>query len=103
MTVDGKQYFYERDGARILKRLIFNSPRSQRRHCFPARRRAERYPEFVALEIAKYDDGSGYYLFHITTEDENSDTYHSSMQEAMQQAEVEFGVTEEEWIDVAVA
>ncbi len=93
----------ERYGARILKRLDLqprHSSKSEARHYLPSDQ-ANPYPHFVSLEIAKYDNDGGYYLFHITEDGENSDTYHSSMQEAMEHAEFEFGVKPEEWIDVA--
>lgn len=73
--------------------------KSQTRHYLPSAT-ANPYPAFVSLEIAKYDDAPGYYLFHITNEGENSDTYHSSIEEAMAQANFEFGITAEEWLDV---
>ncbi len=101
--MSGPSSLYERDGARVLKRLDLHShhsAQSKTRHYLP-RDQANPYPHFVALEIAKYDNDGGYYLFHITDEGDNSDTYHSSMQEAMEQAEFEFGVAPEEWMDVA--
>lgn len=91
--------FYERDGARVLKRVDLqphHRRESRTKHCL----KGKRFPVFVSLEIATYDD-KGYYLFHITEEGENSDTYHDSVQEAMGQAKFEFDVAEEEWIDVS--
>lgn len=93
-----EQPLYERDGARVLKRLDLQ----------PHHRRESRtkhylgntpFPPFVSLEIATYND-VGYYLFHVTADGENNDTYHDSVQEAMDQAKFEFDVAEEEWIDV---
>ncbi len=96
------QLGYEREGARILKRLDLkphHSAKSRTRHYLPSDQ-ANPYPQFVSLEIAKYDTDAGFYLFHITVNGENSDTYHSTMQEAMDQPEFEFGITKDEWIDV---
>ncbi len=92
---------YERDGARILKRVDLgphHSPRSQTRHYLPSDS-ANPYPPFVSLEIGKYD-GTDYYLFHVTIDGENTDTWHASVEDAMDQAEFEFGVKPEEWVDV---
>lgn len=93
---------YERDGAIVLKRFDLSQghPPSKTKHYLPSES-ANPYPDFVSLKIAKYQNDPGYYLFHITSDGQNSDTYHSSMQEALEQAEFEFGVKPEEWIDVA--
>lgn len=93
--------FYERDGARVLKRLDLRPDQlpSKTRHYLPSDS-ANPHPNFVSLEIAKYENDSGYYLFHITDDGQNSDTYHSTIEEAMGQAEFEFGVKPEDWIDV---
>lgn len=101
--LETQQTVYERDGARVLKRIDLqphHSPKSQTRHYLPSDN-ANAYPQFAALEIAKYDSDGGFYLFHVTVGGENADTYHSTMQEAMEQAEFEFGVKKEEWIDVS--
>ncbi len=100
--MEGVGMGYERDGAIILKRLDLRSdhPQCKTKHYLP-RDSANPYPDFVSLEIARYEDAPGYYLFHITSDGQNSDTYHSSMQEALEHAEFEFGVKPEEWIDVA--
>jgi len=50
------------------------------------------------LIIAKYEDCSGYYLLHIDKEGkEMTDTYHETIEDALEQADFEFGVQPEEW------
>ncbi len=96
------EFVQERDGARVLKRVDLqphHSSKSHTRHYLPSGN-ANPYPVFISLEIAKYDDGVHYYLFHITQDGENADTCHMSLDEAMEQANFEFGVTAEEWVDV---
>jgi hypothetical protein len=57
---------------------------------------------FVALEIASYPHSESCYVFHISENGEIADTWHESIEDAIQQAEWEFGVQREEWIDVNV-
>ena len=55
----------------------------------------------VELRIVQYNSDPGYYLFYCDESgSEMTDTYHDSVQEAMAQAEFEFGVEAEEWSDV---
>ncbi len=91
----------EREGARILKRVELSAhhfPKSRTRHYLPTDS-ANPYPVFVSLEIAQYEGSTEYYLFHITADGENTDTWHASLEDAMDQANFEFGVTQEEWSD----
>lgn len=87
---------------RILKQLELqphHSAKSRTRHYLPSDH-ANPHPQFVTLKIAKFDNDPGYYLYCLTAEGEETDTYHSSMEEALEQAEFEFGVAKEEWVDV---
>jgi len=59
------------------------------------------FPPFVRLEIAQYPSDNGFYLLHICASGEVADTCHESMEEAMHQAEFEFGVQESEWESAA--
>ena len=56
----------------------------------------------ICLAICQYDNDVGYYLFSC---DENwsvlSDTYHSSVDEAMRQAEFEYSGTSNTWEEIA--
>ena len=56
------------------------------------------FPPFVSLEIAQYPADGGFYLLHICGNGAVADTYHESMEEAMHQAEFEFGVQATEWV-----
>jgi len=59
------------------------------------------FPPFVRLEIAQYPNDSGFYLLHICASGEVADTWHESIEEAMHQAEFEFGVQTNEWVCAA--
>jgi hypothetical protein len=56
------------------------------------------FPPFVELEIARYPREQGCYLFHICADGQATDTWHESIDDAIDQAEWEFGVKAEEWI-----
>lgn len=80
-----------------LKRVVLGS-----HHLRPGRTRhrvnGKEFPPFVSLEIAQYQGDSGFYLLHICSDGAIADTHHESMEEAMHQAEFEFGVQSNEWI-----
>jgi hypothetical protein len=57
----------------------------------------QRFPPFVSLEIASYDGEASCYLFHICGDGQVADTWHQTLDEALDQAEQEFGVRPEEW------
>lgn len=51
------------------------------------------------LTICKYVNDAGYYLFYCGSDwKEFTDTYHDSMEDAMDQAEFEFANTHGDWI-----
>lgn len=51
-----------------------------------------------ALRIASYPGDAGYYLLYLDEAGrELTDTYHESMEDALAQAEWEFGIKPEEW------
>ena len=57
-----------------------------------------------SLEIAKYEDDKGVYLFHIDEQGkELTDTYHDDIHDAMQQAKWEYGVKKSEWYDISLS
>lgn len=58
------------------------------------------FPPFTSLTITTYGDGSGYYLMHNCDNHIGTDTLHETLDEALYQAEYEFGVLPEEWTDV---
>src|SRR5215813_1508906 len=53
------------------------------------------FPPFIRLEIASGDDG--FYLNHICADGQVADTHHSTLDEALHQAEWECGVHKEDW------
>ena len=55
---------------------------------------------FIELQIARYEGEKSCYLFHISGNDESTDTLHDSLEDAMQDAEDIYGVARMEWIDV---
>jgi hypothetical protein len=55
------------------------------------------FPPFVALEICL--EGSGYYLMYCTETGLGTDGWHQSLEDAKRQAEFEFGVTDDAWIE----
>ena len=58
------------------------------------------FSAFVSLEIASYPNEQSCYLFHICENGEGTDTWHPSLERALEQAEWEFGVQRHEWVDV---
>lgn len=52
-----------------------------------------------ALSIVKYSDNEGYYLLYLDKfGEEQTDTYHETLEDAFGQAEFEFGVKKDEWL-----
>jgi len=56
-------------------------------------------PPFAELQIARYEGENSCYLFHISEAGASTDTFHDSLEEAMQYAEDLYGVTPTEWED----
>ena len=58
----------------------------------------ELMPQPSGLRIVKYGDAEGFYLLYL---DENgnamNDTFHDTLEDALEQARFEFNVTPEEW------
>jgi hypothetical protein len=58
-------------------------------------------PVPFSLEIIQYNDDAGYYLFYLDKNGEvQTDTYHDSLQAAMEQAQWEFDISEDDWEEV---
>ena len=52
------------------------------------------------LQIVQYEQDTGFYLFYLDYGDELiTDTYHMSVEDAMAQAEWEYNVTKDEWVN----
>jgi hypothetical protein len=57
-------------------------------------------PMPFSLEIVQYYDDDGYYLFYIDINGQvQTDTYHDSLQGAISQAEWEFELTDDAWVE----
>ena len=56
------------------------------------------FPPFKTLEISQYDGDSGFYLLYHPESGSGTDTWHQTLDDAMHQAEWEFGVTSSEWL-----
>lgn len=61
---------------------------------------ARPFPPFTSLAITQYSGDAGYYLMHICDNHLGTDTWHETLEDALYQAEWEFGVMPEEWADV---
>jgi hypothetical protein len=57
------------------------------------------FPPFVELVIAAYPGETSCYLFHICAHGQMADTWHEVIEDALHQAEWEFGVKPEEWVE----
>jgi hypothetical protein len=55
------------------------------------------FPPFTDLVIAANPAETCCYLFHVSADGQVADTWHQSVDEALGQAEWEFGVQPEEW------
>jgi len=85
-----------------LKKVTLNE-----RHLHPGRTKhtlidekgAREFPSFTSLVIAQYPGDEGNYLLHICEGREGTDTWHQNLDDALHQAEWEFGVSPEEWIE----
>jgi len=59
-------------------------------------------PPFIALQIARYPGEESCYLFHFAKDGEGTDTFHESLEEALDHAEHLYGVRQTEWAEVNV-
>jgi hypothetical protein len=57
---------------------------------------------FSRLQIGRFGDGIGYYLFYFIEDldAEVSDTFHDTLEQAFGQAELEFNIKAHEWIKI---
>jgi hypothetical protein len=86
-----------------LKKAMLNE-----RHLRPGRTKhtlcdgqgSREFPPFVSLVIAQYLGDSGYYLLHLCEDGKGTDTWHQSLDDALHQAEYEYEVKREDWVDV---
>lgn len=71
------------------------------RHAISDGKSEREFPPFVRLEIARHPGDADYYLLHICDDGSVADTCHSTVEEALHQAEWEFGVQKSEWQGVS--
>ncbi len=57
-------------------------------------------PTFVLLQIARYPGEESCYLFHFAKSGEGTDTFHESLDQAFDGAELLYGVSRAEWVEV---
>ena len=56
-------------------------------------------PPPAALQIARYPSDTGFYLLYLDGDgNEQTDTWHETLEAAQHQAQFEFGVTPSEWL-----
>ena len=58
------------------------------------------FPPFTSLTITQSTDDPGFYLMHLCDDHLGTDTWHETLEDALHQAEWEFGVLPEEWTDI---
>jgi hypothetical protein len=62
---------------------------------------ARPFPPFSSLAITQSEGHAGYYLMHLCNDSAGTDTWHETLEDALHQAEWEFGVSLGEWYDVS--
>ena len=81
----------------ILRSIVLNPwhrPTGKTRHYYGS----EPIPPPQGLKIVQISPDPGYYLLYLDgAGNELTDTYHSSLEEALAQANLEFEVNSEEW------
>jgi hypothetical protein len=55
------------------------------------------FSKFIRLEIARDGENGGYYLFHIAADGSRTDTWHGNIEDALDAAAEEYGVSREDW------
>ena len=85
-------------GMIAIKRVALNEG-----HLRPGRAKhsydGKEFPPFVSLSIGQYPDETGFYLMHICEDGRAADTWHETIDDALHQAEFEFGVRADDWSD----
>ncbi|MGO9435734.1 MAG: hypothetical protein ACLPH3_24200 [Terracidiphilus sp.] len=81
-----------------IKRVALNEG-----HLRPGRTRhssnGKEFRPFTSLAICQSPGDAGYFLMHIGEKGQAADTWHENLEDAMHQAEWEFGVQAEEWTE----
>jgi hypothetical protein len=58
------------------------------------------FPPFISLVITQNPGEKSCYLMHLCENGQGADTWHESLDDALHQAEWEFDVRPEEWVDI---
>ena len=84
----------------VLKRVRLGAHHcaSRTRHTISDTSGKRAFPPFIELVIAADPGETGCYLFHVCADGQVADTWHQSIDEALGQAEWEFGVQPKDWI-----
>jgi len=86
-----------------LKKVVLNEGHirpGRTKHTLCDEHGSREFPPFVSLVIARYPGDSGYYLLHLCENGQGTDTWHQSLDEALHQAEYEFEVKHEDWVEI---
>jgi hypothetical protein len=87
-----------------IKRVVLSE-----RHLRPGRTKhslcdsqgTREFPPFTSLDISQFPGDPGYFLMHLCENGECADSWHQTLDDAFHQAEIEFEVQREEWIEVS--
>jgi hypothetical protein len=86
----------------VIRRVALNENHlrpGRTRHTLVDSKGAREFPPFTSLEIAQHPGDSGFYLLHLCEGGTGTDTWHENLDDALHQAEWEFGVLPEEWVN----
>ena len=86
-----------------LKKVMLNERHlcaEQARRGLPDRQEKKSIPAHISLVIAQFPSDSGYFLLYQCEDGQTADTWHPSLEDALHQAEIEFEVRSEEWIEI---
>jgi hypothetical protein len=62
---------------------------------------SEELPPASKLQIIQYEDDEGFYLFYLdSTGEVMTDTYHTTIDGAIEQADWEYGIKQDEWVNI---
>lgn len=86
----------------MLNYILQRKVRLQPHHCSTGKTyhsyKGHAIPQPASLLIISYPDHPGYYLLYLDSDgNELTDTYHDTCEQALLQAEWEFGIEAEEW------
>jgi hypothetical protein len=77
-----------------IKKVVLNE-----RHFLSDSRGKNDFPPYASLVIAQHPDDQGFFLLNICVNGQITDTWHATLEDALHQAQYEFDVKQEEWIE----